>query len=407
MQHDDLLLFLNENSIWIVLAFVVIAIIWLAIIASRIMRMDMRSEIQASQFQGLQQQQAQAREAQLQSIAELQTKLEERFGVMQQVVEKRLGEMSQSNIERLAKSNEQLQQTLHERLTEISGQVEKRLNKGFEKTNETFTDVIKRLALIDEAQKRITELSSSVISLQEVLTDKRSRGAFGEAQMMLLVRNVMPEGAFAEQHMLSNGTRVDCMLFMPEPTGNLAIDAKFPLDSFKGMMDPDAAKSDRKDAERQFRQDIKKHINDISSKYIISGETSDGALMFIPAEAVFAEIHAHHPQLVEEAQRKRVWMVSPTTMMAVLTTARAVLKDSATRKQIHLIQEHLVMLAADFDRFRSRMDNLARHIQQANKDVAEVNTSARKISSRFEKIEKVELEDEDIELLEGSTSESS
>ncbi len=406
MQHDDLLLFLNENSIWIVLVFVVIAIIWLAIIASRIMRMDMRSEIQASQFQTLQQQSTQAREAQLQSIAELQTKLEQRFGVMQQVVEKRLGEMSQSNIERLAKSNEQIQQTLHQRLTEISGQVEKRLNKGFEKTNETFTDVIKRLALIDEAQKKITELSSSVISLQEVLTDKRSRGAFGEAQMMLLVRNMMPEGAFAEQHVLSNGTRVDCMLFMPEPTGNLAIDAKFPLDSFKTMMDTDAAESDRKAAERLFRQDIKKHINDIASKYIISGETSDGALMFIPAEAVFAEIHAHQPQLVEEAQRKRVWMVSPTTMMAVLTTARAVLKDSATRKQIHLIQEHLVMLAADFDRFRSRMDNLSRHIQQANKDVAEVNTSARKISSRFEKIEKVELEEEDIELLEGSNSES-
>jgi DNA recombination protein RmuC len=196
------------------------------------------------------------------------------------------------------------------------------------------------------------------------------------------------------------------MLFMPEPTGNLAIDAKFPLDSFKAMMDTDAAESDRKAAERLFRQDIKKHINDIASKYIISGETSDGALMFIPAEAVFAEIHAHQPQLVEEAQRKRVWMVSPTTMMAVLTTARAVLKDSATRKQIHLIQEHLVMLAADFDRFRSRMDNLSRHIQQANKDVAEVNTSARKISSRFEKIEKVELEEEDIELLEGSNSES-
>lgn len=406
MQHDDLLLFLNENSIWIVLVFVVIAIIWLAIIASRIMRMDMRSEIQASQFQTLQQQSTQAREAQLQSIAELQTKLEQRFGVMQQVVEKRLGEMSQSNIERLAKSNEQIQQTLHQRLNEISGQVEKRLNKGFEKTNETFTDVIKRLALIDEAQKKITELSSSVISLQEVLTDKRSRGAFGEAQMMLLVRNMMPEGAFAEQHVLSNGTRVDCMLFMPEPTGNLAIDAKFPLDSFKTMMDTDAAESDRKAAERLFRQDIKKHINDIASKYIISGETSDGALMFIPAEAVFAEIHAHQPQLVEEAQRKRVWMVSPTTMMAVLTTARAVLKDSATRKQIHLIQEHLVMLAADFDRFRSRMDNLSRHIQQANKDVAEVNTSARKISSRFEKIEKVELEEEDIELLEGSNSES-
>jgi len=275
------------------------------------------------------------------------------------------------------------------------------LNKGFEKTNETFTDVVKRLALIDEAQKKITELSSSVVSLQEVLNDKRSRGAFGEAQMMLQVRNALPENCFEEQYRLSNGTRVDCMLFLPEPTGNLAIDAKFPLDSYKTMMDPDAAQSDRVSAERQFKQDIKKHINDIADKYIIPGETSDGALMFLPAEAVFAEIHAHQPDLVEESQRRRVWMVSPTTMMAVLTTARAVLKDSATRKQVHLIQEHLIKLATDFDRFRKRMDNLSKHIHQANKDVEEVNTSARKISSRFERIEKVELEDEeDIEMLE-------
>ena len=167
------------------------------------------------------------------------------------------------------------------------------------------------------------------------------------------------------------------------------------------MMDPDSPQTERVAAQRQFKQDIKKHINDIADKYIIPGETSDGALMFIPAEAVFAEIHAHHPDLVEESQRRRVWMVSPTTMMAVLTTARAVLKDSATRKQVHLIQEHLVRLATDFDRFRKRMDNLSKHIQQANKDVEEVNTSARKITSRFEKIEKVELQDEDdIEMLE-------
>lgn len=390
-----------EAYTWIILAMIAIALIGLFLIGSRLIRMDGRADSQSRQFDNIANQQAQSREAQLKSLAEMQARLERRFGDMQQGIEKRLGEMSQASIERLALSNEQIQETLHKRLTEISGQVETRLNKGFEKTNETFTDVVKRLALIDEAQKKITELSSSVVSLQEVLNDKRSRGAFGEAQMMLQVRNALPENCFEEQFKLSNGTRVDCMLFLPEPTGNLAIDAKFPLDSYKTMMDTSLSKADRTGAERQFKQDIKKHINDIADKYIIPGETSDGALMFIPAEAVFAEIHAHQPELVEEAQRRRVWMVSPTTMMAVLTTARAVLKDSATRKQVHLIQEHLVRLSADFDRFRKRMDNLSKHIQQANRDVEEVNTSARKISSRFEKIEKVELQDEDdIEMLE-------
>jgi DNA recombination protein RmuC len=392
---------MNEIIIWVIFGLIVVAVVGLFMIGARLIRMQGQTDSQSRQFENIKDQQSQSREAQLKSLAEMQAKLEQRFGDMQQGIEKRLGEMSQTSIERLAKSNDQIQETLHKRLTEISGQVETRLNKGFEKTNETFTDVVKRLALIDEAQKKITELSSSVVSLQEVLNDKRSRGAFGEAQMMLQVRNALPENAFEEQYLLSNGTRVDCMLFLPEPTGNLAIDAKFPLDSYKTMMNPDVPKSDRLSAEKQFKQDIKKHINDIADKYILPGETSDGALMFIPAEAVFAEIHAHQPGLVEEAQRRRVWMVSPTTMMAVLTTARAVLKDSATRKQVHLIQEHLVRLSTDFDRFRKRMDNLSKHIQQANKDVEEVNTSARKISSRFEKIEKVELQDEeDVEKLE-------
>ena len=328
----------------------------------------------------------------------------ERFGSMQHSIEKRLGEMSKDSIESFAKSNNELHEILQKRLNDISGQVEHRLNKGFEKTTETFTDVVKRLALIDEAQKRITELSSNVVSLQEVLTDKRSRGAFGEVQMAGLISNVMPEGSYALQHTLSNSTRVDCMMFLPEPTGYIAIDSKFPLDSFQKMMDNDATDVDRLSAEKQFRLDIKKHIKDISEKYIIEGETADGAIMFIPAEAVFAEIHAHQPKLVDEAQRARVWMASPTTLMAILTTSRAVLKDSATRKQVHIIQEHLIDLSKDFDRFRKRMDNLSKHIQQANKDVEEVNISATKISGRFEKIEKVEIKQESVELLDENSS---
>jgi len=204
----------------------------------------------------------------------------ERFGGMQQSIEKRLGEMSKDSIESFAKSNNELHELLQKRLNDISGQVEQRLDKGFEKTTETFTDVVKRLALIDEAQKRITELSSNVVSLQEVLTDKRSRGAFGEVQMAGLISNVMPEGSYALQHTLSNSTRVDCMMFLPEPTGHIAIDSKFPLDSFQKMMDNDATDIDRTKAEKQFRLDIKKHIKDISEKYIIEGETADGAIMF-------------------------------------------------------------------------------------------------------------------------------
>ena len=293
--------------------------------------------------------------------------------------------------EQLGKRVEGLTRTTDERLKEITGQVEKRLSEGFEKTTETFTRVLEHLTRIDEAQKKITELSGNVVSLQEVLADKRSRGAFGEVQLVNLVRNVMPEGSFEMQATLSNGKRVDCLLRLPDPTGDVPIDAKFPLESFQRMTDIDLAEADRNAASSQFRKDIRKHINDIAGKYLIAGETADGAVMFIPAEAIFAEIHAHFPDLVEASQKARVWMVSPTTLMAVLTTARAVLKDDATRKQVHVIQDHLRKLAEDFGRFQTRMDKLATHIRQAKEDVDQVNTSARKITGRFDKIDQVVL----------------
>jgi DNA recombination protein RmuC len=304
---------------------------------------------------------------------------------------RQVGEAFRVSSDELGKRVGELTRTTDGRLKEISGQVEKRLADGFEKTTETFTRVLEHLTRIDEAQKRITELSTNVVSLQEVLTDKRSRGAFGEVQLAGLVRNLMPEGSFHLQYTLSTGTRVDCLLELPEPTGRVAIDAKFPLEGFQAMMDADAAEADRAQAARRFRQDIRKHIKDISEKYLVPGETADGAVMFLPAEAIFAEIHAHFPELVEEAQRARVWLVSPTTLMAILTTARAVLKDEATRKQVHIIQEHLRKLSEDFARFRQRMDKLATHIRQANDDVKLVNTSAQKISGRFRDIDQVEL----------------
>ena len=286
---------------------------------------------------------------------------------------------------------EQLTFTTDQRLKEINQQVEKRLADGFEKTNETFSNIIKRLALIDAAQKQIAELSTNVVSLQEILTDKRSRGTFGEVQLTALIRNVLPEQQFSLQHQLSTNKRPDCMLFLPEPTGNIAIDAKFPLENYRLLINASLSPLEKRPLEQQFRQDIRKHVQDIAEKYIIPGETADGAVMFIPAEAIFAEIHAHYPELVDEAHRAKVWMVSPTTMMAILTTARAVVKDAATRQQLHLIQEHLRLLANDFRRFQERMDNLAKHIEQAHTDVEQVHTSAKKITQRFTSIEQVEL----------------
>jgi len=294
--------------------------------------------------------------------------------------------------DQMAKRIDSLTQATDKRLQEISGQVEKRLSEGFEKTTKTFSDILQRLALIDDAQKKITELSTNVVSLQEVLNDKRSRGAFGEVQLNGLIRNVLPEQSFKLQHTLSNGKIADCVLFLPKPTGNVVVDSKFPLESYRKMMDFELAESDRKTALRQFKIDIKKHINDISEKYLIDNETADGAIMFIPAEAVFAEIHGHQSDLVDYANKKRVWLTSPTTLMAILTTARSVLKDEATRQQIHIIQAHLSELGQDFSRFKGRFANLAKHIDQAAVDVQQIHTSANKISNRFEKIEKVELD---------------
>lgn len=304
------------------------------------------------------------------------------------------------NTEALTKRFDKLTENTDQKLKEISGQVEKRLADGFEKTTTIFTDVVKRLALIDDAQKKITELSSNVVNLQEILVDKRSRGAFGEMQLTALIRNILPENHFALQHTLTNGKRADCILFLPEPTGNIVIDAKFPLETYRRLTDINLPQTEKHTLEQQFRLDINKHLQDIATKYIIPDETSDGAMMFIPAEAIFAEIHSHYPDLIEKSHKLKVWMVSPTTMMAILTTARAVLKDVATRKQVHIIQEHLNQLGKDFHRFQNRMDSLAKHINQVHSDVEDVHKSSKKISTRFTKIEGVELDHEKNKLLE-------
>jgi len=292
----------------------------------------------------------------------------------------------------LTASVETLTRTVDARLAEIQGKVNERLEEGFRKTNETFVSVMERLATIDEAQKKIDGLTTNVVSLQELLGDKRSRGAFGEVQLEALVRNILPPSAYDFQVTLSNGTRADCLLKLPEPTGAVAVDSKFPLENYHRMLESGQNDIERLSAQRQFRADVRRHVDDIAARYIIPGETSDGAVMFIPAEAVFAEIHARHSEVVDHAMQQRVWIVSPTTMMAVLNTARAVIKDVETRRQVHVIKDELSKLGKDFARFEQRMKKLADHIRQAHDDAQQVQISSDKIVRRFTQIEKVELD---------------
>lgn len=288
-----------------------------------------------------------------------------------------------------ATNHKNLSDVVHARLNDITKEVTQKLHTGFEKNNEVFHNVIKRLSLIDQAQEKITSLSENVVALQDILTDKSSRGAFGEVQLEQLIANIIPQQHFKLQEQLPNGKRVDCLLLMPQASGHIAIDAKFPLENYQKQHDSD--ESIQKSAFTQFKADVKKHIDDISEKYIIPNFTTPGAMMFIPAEAVFAHIHAHHPDLIAYAHKKKVWMTSPTTLMAVLNTALSVIKDHSTREQVDIIKQHLTYLAQDFERFDKRMEQLARHINQANKDVDLIQKSSTKISSRFSKIENCEL----------------
>ncbi len=366
----------------VVIILMVVLVVLVGMVWAGVMRLQSRDQMQGEQ-----------RSRELERVEEIMRLLEKELREDVDKVRQRVDESLERSGRQLGERFKELVESNERRLGEISGRVEERLEKGFEKTNTVFGDVIKRLAEIDKAQAQISELSGSVGSLNEILADKRSRGAFGEVQLIGLVKNMMPPNSYAEQHTFENGVRADCVLFMPEPTGTLCVDSKFPLESYQRMVDGELGEAERKQAETQFRIDIKKHIKDIAEKYIISGTTAEGAVMFIPAEAVFAEIHARFPDLVEVSHKARVWLASPTTMMAVLTTARAVLKDAATRKQVHIIQDHLVALSGDFGRFQQRMDKLAKHIDLANKDVGEVHTSAKKITSRFTKIEQVELDE--------------
>ena len=290
-----------------------------------------------------------------------------------------------------------MQKMIDEKLLAITKNVGEGLEKNSAATSKTLTDLCERLAKIDVAQQKISHLSEQVVSLQEVLSNKQARGAFGEIQLNDLVVSTLPPSAYSFQVVLSNGKRADCVLNLPNPPGTIVIDSKFPLESYQALME---AKNEREqtEASRFFKASVLKHIKDISEKYIIAGETAESALMFLPSESIYAELHAHHADVVESSYRAKVWIVSPTTLMATLNTVRAILKDAKMREQAGIIQKEVSNLTEDIGRLDDRIENLSKHFDLAVRDIGDIKISSGKISKRIERIEDLQLEEDDASL---------
>ena len=291
------------------------------------------------------------------------------------------------------KSQAELSKALQDRLDQVSHRMGQSLENSAAKTAKTIGQIQTRLKVIDEAQKNIEALSTDIVGLQDILSNKQARGTFGEMQLEDLVRLALPPNAYVFQKTLSNDKRADCLILLPYPPGPIAVDAKFPLESFRTMA---GAKDDgqKAAAAKTFVADVLKHVKAISEKYIIPGETAESALLFLPSEAVYAELHANFPETVEKSYRARVWIVSPTTLMATLHTIRAILKDVRMREQAGLIQKEVRVLLADTERLTDRVGNLSKHFGLAEKDIREIEISTGKITRHVERIEEVRLEDE-------------
>lgn len=289
---------------------------------------------------------------------------------------------------------ENLKEKIDQKLNQIDYKVNERLDESFEKTNKTFTNVLERLSRIDEAQKKIEGLSTDIVSLQSILTDKKSRGIFGEVNLKHILVNVFGEKndkLYRLQCPLPNHTIADCVLYAPEPLGTIAIDSKFPLENYQMMVDKKLSQAERIMHEKQFKIDVKKHIDAISSKYIIEGVTADQAIMFLPAEAIFAEMNAYHNDLIDYAYKKHVWITSPTTLISTLSVIEMIIKNMERDQYTSVIHEELNKLGIEFSRYRERWDKLARSIQAVNKDVENVYITTEKIQKKFDIINQVEI----------------
>ena len=309
---------------------------------------------------------------------------------------KNINEFKDGLTQNINENFEKLSQKIENRLDVMNMKVEERLSKGFEETTKTFGSVLERLSKIDEAQKKIEALSSNVVSLQDILTDKKSRGIFGEIQLYQILSSVFGEKndkLYQKQYKLSNGTIVDSIIFTPEPLGNITVDSKFPLENYRKMYNNELSQIERKNARKDFVSDLKKHIDAISSKYIIKNETSEQAILFLPAEAIFAEINAYHTDIIEYAYKKNVRIASPTTLISVLTVIQVMMTNLERDKYANIIQQELEKLNVEFTRYRTRWDNLQKDIEKVSKDVKEINTTSNKISKRFTEISNAKFEE--------------
>ena len=283
-------------------------------------------------------------------------------------------------------------QVMEQRLAEVQRNMTEALHGTSTRTARSLGELQTRLETIDKAQANIEKLSGNVLSLQDILSNKQTRGAFGEIQLHDIVQKALPKDAYAMQATLSNGKRADCLIHLPNPPGPIVIDAKFPLEAYEAIRRADTPRGVT-EAAQAMRTAVRTHIRAIAEKYILEGETADGALMFLPSEAVYAELHANFPDLVREGFAAKVWIVSPTTCMATLNTMRAVLKDARMREQAGAIRKELSLLFTDVERLGARVENLDRHFGQAAKDIEEIKISSDKASKRARRLDNFDFEE--------------
>lgn len=318
----------------------------------------------------------------------------EKLGTFETSLTKEIGDFKYEFSNHLKTDFDGLNDRIEQRLILINEKVNTRLDENFDKTNKTFSSVLERLSKIDEAQKKIDSLSTEIVSLQSVLTDKKTRGIFGEVNLNYILSSVFGDNntrIYELQYKMPNGFIADSILHAPEPLGNICIDSKFPLENYERMTNRNLSKEERDMATKLFKLDVKKHIDAISSKYIIPEVTANQAILFLPAEAIFAEINAYHSDILKYAYEKKVWITSPTTLMSTLTTIAMIIKNLERDKYAKVIQVELNKLAIDFDRYKERWDKLSRSIDTVSKDVKDIHVTTDKITKRFDSINKVEL----------------
>ena len=318
----------------------------------------------------------------------------ERLGKLEKDLTKELGEFKFNFSRTINDDFSKLNETIVNRLNNINDKVNERLEVNFEKTNKTFTNILERLSKIDEAQKKIDSLSGEIVSLQSVLTDKKTRGIFGETNLNYILDSIFGKNdkIYQTQYSLGNGFISDAILFAPEPLGTICIDSKFPLENYRKMTDRELSITERETAAKLFKSDVKKHIDAIKEKYIVPGVTGTEAIMFLPAEAIFAEINAYHPDLVEYSYKSKVWITSPTTLMSTLTIISMILKNMERDKYAKVIHTELNKLGIEFDRYKDRWDKLSRSIDTVSKDVKDIHTTTEKITKRFDAINSVNVD---------------